>query len=62
MYRNNTRPAVNKAKLGKLAQEWHDYIRLTPSEDEDLQRELVKKQNELKAVHNPKPPSGGAPQ
>ncbi len=56
----NNPNTVDKAKLGKLAQEWHSYIQLTPSEDEDLQRELVKKQTELKTVHIPKP-SGDAP-
>jgi hypothetical protein len=53
--------AVDRSKLEKLANQWHDFISLTPAEDEALITELVKAQAELKGKHFPKPPEGPAP-
>ena len=53
--------AVNRAKMDKLAAEWHGYIMITPAEDEVLQQELVKKQAELKTIHSPKPGDTAGP-
>ncbi len=46
---------VDTAKLEKLANQWHDFISLTPAEDEALIQELTKAQHELKGRYN-KPP------
>src|SRR5262249_43504347 len=46
---------VDKTKLAKLADQWHYAISLTPTENEELLKELDKAQRELKAH----PPSAG---
>ncbi|HXG09451.1 MAG TPA: DUF1570 domain-containing protein [Gemmataceae bacterium] len=47
------------AKLGQFANEWHEYINLTPLEVEDVLKLVHKTQNEMKAPSTPGTP--GAP-
>jgi hypothetical protein len=60
-----TKPnTVDRNKLSKLATQWHDAITLTPSEGEELFKELAKNINELKAAAEkpagkPGTPGGG---
>jgi len=52
---------ADRAKLEKLANDWHDYLTYTRSEGQTLVEELVKAQAELKGKHFPKPPGGPPP-
>jgi len=50
---------VDRAKLTKLAEQWHDTIWLLPGEDEKLLQELIAAQAELKAKNHPAKPGEG---
>jgi hypothetical protein len=53
---DTSRPnTVDRNKLEKLANNWHDYIVMSPAEDESLLQELTKAQNELKTRQGNKP-------
>ena len=51
---------VDRVKLSKLADQWHDVMMLEKSEDESLLAEAVKAQTELRS-QGPKPAEGGKP-